>query len=153
MAKVKTNKTHDNIQDAQTLQEAGDFRIIEANGERKFHSRRFWRTQQLIIFIRHFFSSVSYVLYWLLGATFALTVDGQDCEDYIRTLSKELPPALLNASTPPTKLFIIGCGEMDAVPETTVRAPCTPSSALIRISPSTVTLPGNCTKNSACWKI
>ena len=118
--KSKNDEPHYEIPDAQTLQEAGDLMIKDEWGKEIPFKTLYDNkpgTQQLIIFIRHFFSSVSYVLYWLLGATFALTVDGQDCEAYIRTLSKELPPAFLNASTPPTKLFIIGCGEMGAIPD------------------------------------
>ncbi|KAK5164667.1 uncharacterized protein LTR77_009873 [Saxophila tyrrhenica] len=84
---------------AETLREAGDLIVKDEKGnEVLFKSLYEDRSgsQNLTIFIRHYFCG--------------------SCEDYIRTISQELPPSLLSSSTPRTNLTIIGCGDVTPIP-------------------------------------
>lgn len=96
--KSKIPEEHYELPSAEALKEAGELKIQDEYG-REIPFKQLYEGksgQRLIIFIRHFFCS--------------------SCEDYIRALSKELPPAFLHASTPPTNLTIIGCGEISPIP-------------------------------------
>ncbi|KAF2483805.1 hypothetical protein BDY17DRAFT_115664 [Neohortaea acidophila] len=96
--KSKVPEEHYELPSAQTLQEAGELEVADEYG-RKVQFKKLYDSkggQQLIVFIRHFFCG--------------------NCEDYIRTLSKELPPSVLHTSSPPTHLTIIGCGEISPIP-------------------------------------
>jgi hypothetical protein len=41
----------------------------------------------------------------------------QHCEEFVRFLTKHLPPSVLASTTPPTTLTIIGCGEPVCIPD------------------------------------
>lgn len=96
--KAKVPEEHYELPSIETLKEAGELMIKDEYGkETPFKSLYEGKGgQRLIIFIRHFFCG--------------------SCEDYIKTLSEELPPAFLHASTPPTHLTIIGCGDIAPIP-------------------------------------
>jgi hypothetical protein len=66
--KSKVEEAHYELPDAQTLQEAGELLIKDEAGKEipfKTLYENKSGTQQLIIFIRHFFSQVSHMLVWL----------------------------------------------------------------------------------------
>lgn len=94
---------HYELPSAEALKEAGECLIMDEYGKKKPFKAIYEGKggQHLIIFIRHFFCS--------------------SCEDYVRTLSEELPPAVLHSTTPATHLTIIGCGNFGPVAEYRVR--------------------------------
>ncbi|PNS14553.1 hypothetical protein CAC42_2610 [Sphaceloma murrayae] len=58
----------------------------------------------LVVFVRHFFCGF--------------------CEEYVRALMKDVPPATLSAATPPTKLVLIGCGDSTLISDYKKRTGC-----------------------------
>ncbi|KXT02722.1 hypothetical protein AC578_5430 [Pseudocercospora eumusae] len=98
--------SHRELPSPQALAQAGDLKIKDQDGNeipfKQLYTGKADNERQLIIFIRHFFCG--------------------SCEQYVMALSKDLPPAALEASN--TSMTLIGCGEPKCIPGYIERTSC-----------------------------
>lgn len=109
-------ETNHSLPSRATLRNCQDIPIFDSTGkEHRFGD--LWEDDHnsqkrvLIIFIRHFFCGVrvfSLVSKIILTLSFL-----QNCQEYIRTLSSQLPPSSL---PPNTSIAVIGCGAHSLIP-------------------------------------
>jgi hypothetical protein len=103
---MATETTTRDIPSESTVTAIADLPVLDKDGGKvpfkSLYSPEGHRT--LLIFIRHFYCGL--------------------CEDYVRALSKDLPPTLLSTTVPPTKLIIIGSGAPDLIQSYKDRTNC-----------------------------
>ncbi|CAK4032469.1 Hypothetical predicted protein [Lecanosticta acicola] len=104
----KSEESHRQLPDPKTLAEAGELPIKDENGNevafKTLYADKPAHERQLIIFIRHFFCG--------------------SCEEYVRALAGQLPPATLSQTSPPTTLTLIGCGDPVCIADYKTRTHC-----------------------------